>query len=182
MNEQIRLIDQQGFDRTLTRLAHEIVEQNKGSADLVIVGIRTRGEFLARRLADKIRAIEGRDLPLGLLDITLYRDDLRGKLNQPLLQATEIPFDVTGKHIILVDDVLYTGRTVRAALGELVDLGRPATIQLVVMIDRGHRELPIKADYVGKNIPTARNQEVSVMMQEVDGQDAVLLIETGRTE
>jgi pyrimidine operon attenuation protein/uracil phosphoribosyltransferase len=182
MTETTRLIDQQGFDRTLTRLAHEIVEQNKGAENLVIVGIRTRGEFLAKRLAAKIRTIEGKDLPVGFLDITLYRDDLRGKLTQPILQATEIPFDVTGKHIVLVDDVLYTGRTVRAALGELVDLGRPATIQLAVMIDRGHRELPIKADYVGKNIPTARNEEVQVLMNEIDGQDAVLLIEPERKE
>lgn len=181
MNESARVIDQQGFDRTLTRLAHEIVEQNKGAEHLVIVGIRTRGEFLARRLALKIKSIEGKDLAVGFLDITLYRDDLRGKLNQPLLQATEIPFDVTGKHIILVDDVLYTGRTVRAALGELVDLGRPATIQLAVMIDRGHRELPIKADYVGKNVPTAETQEVKVRMVEVDGEDGVYLSdETGK--
>ncbi|HJW31555.1 MAG TPA: bifunctional pyr operon transcriptional regulator/uracil phosphoribosyltransferase PyrR, partial [Saprospiraceae bacterium] len=155
MSIKSRIIDAQGFERTLTRLAHEILEQNKGSETIALVGIRTRGEFLARRLAKKIQEIEHKELQVGFLDITLYRDDLREKLTQPMLQGTEIKFDVTGKNIILIDDVLYTGRTVRAALDELIDLGRPATIQLAVFADRGHRELPIKADFVGKNIPTA---------------------------
>lgn len=177
MNIKSRIIDQQGFERTLTRLAHEIVERNRGASNVAIVGIRTRGEFLARRLGDKIQAIEGTKLETGYLDITLYRDDLRGKLNQPILQSTHIPFDVTAKHIILVDDVLYTGRTVRAALGELIDLGRPASIQLAVMIDRGHRELPIKADYVGKNLPTSKGEQVKVLMTELDGEDAVVIVE-----
>ncbi|HTK81850.1 MAG TPA: bifunctional pyr operon transcriptional regulator/uracil phosphoribosyltransferase PyrR [Bacteroidota bacterium] len=179
MTVKSKLIDSQGFDRTLTRLAHEILERNKGSETIAIVGIRTRGEFLARRLANKIKDIEHKDLQIGFLDITLYRDDLRGKLSQPVLQGTEISFDVTGKNVILIDDVLYTGRTVRAALDELIDLGRPATIQLAVFVDRGHRELPIKADFVGKNIPTSPGEEVRVLMNEIDGEDAVVLLEGG---
>lgn len=179
MTAKSKLIDGQGFDRTLTRLAHEILERNKGSETIAIVGIRTRGEFLARRLANKIKDIEHKELQIGFLDITLYRDDLRGKLGQPVLQGTEISFDVTGKNVILIDDVLYTGRTVRAALDELIDLGRPATIQLAVFVDRGHRELPIKADFVGKNIPTSPGEEVRVLMNEIDGEDAVILTEGG---
>lgn len=180
MNIKSRLIDHQGFQRTLTRLAHEILELNKGSETIALVGIRTRGEFLARRLAEKIQEIEHRELQVGFLDITLYRDDLRGKLNQPILKGTDIMFDITGKNIILVDDVLYTGRTIRAALDALIDLGRPATIQLAVLVDRGHRELPIKADFIGKNCPTSPNEEVRVLMQEIDGEDAVVLVEKGR--
>ncbi len=171
------IIDAQAFERTLMRLAHEILERNKGSDTIALVGIRTRGEFLARRLARKIQEIEHKELQIGFLDITLYRDDLRGKLNQPLLKGTDIPFDVTDKNIILIDDVLYTGRTVRAALDEIIDLGRPATIQLAVMADRGHRELPIKADFVGKNIPTSQEEQVRVLMAESDGEDAIVLIE-----
>lgn len=174
-----RVIDAQGFERTLTRLAHEILEQNKGSGTIALVGIRTRGEFLARRLAQKIQEIEHKELPMGFLDITLYRDDLRDKLNQPILRGTEINFDVTGKDIILIDDVLYTGRTIRAALDELIDMGRPASIQLAVLADRGHRELPIKADFVGKNIPTSQDEEVRVLVREIDGEDAVVLTEKG---
>jgi len=180
MNIKSRLIDHQGFQRTLTRLAHEILELNKGSETIALVGIRTRGEFLARRLAEKIQEIEHRELQVGFLDITLYRDDLRGKLNQPILKGTDIMFDIAGKNIILIDDVLYTGRTVRAALDALIDLGRPATIQLAVLVDRGHRELPIKADFIGKNCPTSPNEEVRVLMQEIDGEDAVVLVEKGR--
>ena len=174
-----RVIDASGFERTLTRLSHEILEQNKGAETIVLVGIRTRGEFLAKRLAAKIQEIEKKELRIGFLDITLYRDDLRGKPTQPILKGTEISFDVTGKDIILIDDVLYTGRTVRAALDELVDLGRPASIQLAVMVDRGHRELPIKADFVGKNIPTSIGEEVRVLIAEVDGEDAVVVVERG---
>ena len=179
MDIKSKVIDAQGFERTLTRLAHEILEHNKGSETIALVGIRTRGEFLSRRLAKKIQEIEHKELQIGFLDITLYRDDLRGKLSQPILQGTEITFDVTGKNIILVDDVLYTGRTVRAALDELVDLGRPATIQLAVFADRGHRELPVKADFVGKNIPTSADEEVRVLMEEIDGEDAVVLVQKG---
>jgi len=174
-----RIIDAQGFERTLTRLAHEILERNKGSETIALVGIRTRGEFLARRLARKIQEIEHKELQIGFLDITLYRDDLRERRNQPLLQGTDIKFDVTGKNVILIDDVLYTGRTIRAALDELIDLGRPSTIQLAVFADRGHRELPIKADFVGKNIPTSVGEEVRVLMEEIDGEDAVVIVERG---
>ena len=178
MKIKAKVMDEQDFERTLTRLSHEILERNKGAETLALVGIRTRGEFLARRLAEKIKRIEEKELQVGFLDITLYRDDLRGKLTQPVLKGTEISFDVTGKNIILVDDVLFTGRTVRAALDELVDLGRPASIQLAVMADRGHRELPIKADFVGKNIPTSLDEEVRVRMKEIDGEDAVLIVIT----
>ncbi len=172
-----RIIDGDGFRRTVNRLAHEVVEQNKGSANIVIVGIRTRGDYLARRIAAKIEEIEGHPIQVGTLDITLYRDDLRGKLDQPQLRSTEILFDIAGKLVVLVDDVLFTGRTVRAALNAMMDIGRPARIELLVLVDRGHRELPIKADSVGKNVPTSLKQEVKVMMSEVDGEDAVLLID-----
>ena len=178
MKIKTRIIDEAGFDRTLNRLAHEILERNKGSENIAIVGIITRGEIIARRLARKIQDIDHKELQIGFLDITLYRDDLRGKITQPVLRGTDISFDVSGKVIILVDDVLYTGRTVRAALDELVDLGRPASIQLAVIADRGHRELPIKADFVGKNIPTSVDEEVRVMVKEIDGEDSVLLIES----
>jgi pyrimidine operon attenuation protein/uracil phosphoribosyltransferase len=178
MKIKSQILDHAGFERTLTRLAHEILERNKGSESIVIVGIVTRGEHLARRLAAKIQDIEHRELQIGFIDITLYRDDLRGRLSQPVLRGTDIHFDLTDKNIILVDDVLFTGRTIRAALDELVDLGRPASIQLAVLEDRGHRELPIKADYVGKNIPTSRNEEIKVLMEETDGEDSVLLVET----
>jgi len=179
MNIKARVIDHQGFQRTIARLSHEILERNRGSETIALVGIRTRGEYLARRLAEKIQEIEHRELQVGFLDITLYRDDLREKLNQPILKGTDIIFDVTGKNIILVDDVLYTGRTVRAALDALIDMGRPATIQLAVFVDRGHRELPIKADFVGKNVPTAAGEEVCVLMAEIDGEDAVAIVSKG---
>jgi pyrimidine operon attenuation protein/uracil phosphoribosyltransferase len=181
MSTRTRVVDRQGFERTISRLAHEIIEHNHSTGVIALVGIRTRGEYLAKRLAEKIRQIEHSDVRLGFLDITLYRDDLLGKLNQPILQGTEIPFDVTGMTIVLVDDVLFTGRTIRAALDELIDLGRPATIQLAVMVDRGHRELPIRADFVGKNIPTSLDEEVRVLMQEIDGEDGVYVVrEEGR--
>jgi len=176
MNQSSKIIDDKGFERTLVRLAHEILERNKGADTLALVGIRTRGEFLSKRLAKIIQEIENTKIQIGYLDITLYRDDLREKFNQPILKGTEITFDVSGKDIILIDDVLFTGRTVRAALDELVDLGRPASIQLAVLIDRGHRELPIKADFVGKNLPTSRDEIVKVMMKEIDGEDSVLLL------
>ncbi len=178
MKIKARVIDDVGFNRTVTRLAHEILERNKGAENLGLVGIRTRGDHLARRLAEKILEIEKKKVDVGFLDITLYRDDLRHRLNQPVLHGTDIQFDVTGKTIVLVDDVLYTGRTIRAALDELIDLGRPATIQLAVMVDRGHRELPIKADFVGKNIPTAVGEQVRVLMKEVDGEDSIIIIES----
>lgn len=177
MTPKSRIVDNQDFERTLTRLAHEILERNKGAETIALVGIRTRGEFLARRLATILGQIENKSVQVGFLDITLYRDDLRDRRDQPVLKGTDISFDVTGKNIILVDDVLFTGRTIRAALDELVDLGRPATIQLAVMVDRGHRELPVKADFVGKNIPTSQTEEVKVLMKEIDGEDAVVLTE-----
>jgi pyrimidine operon attenuation protein/uracil phosphoribosyltransferase len=172
-------MDADRVGRTLARIAHEIVERNRGVSDLALVGIRTRGVPIARRLATKVREIAGAEIPTGALDITLYRDDLmRQQVGpQPLVRRTEVPFSIDDKKILLVDDVLYTGRTIRAALDALVDFGRPRSIQLVVLVDRGHRELPIKADYVGKNIPTARTQSVRVRLLEVDGVDEVALEE-----
>lgn len=170
-------MDRDAVERTLTRLAHEILERNKGASSLVIVGIRTRGEFIARRIAKKIEEIEQVKLKIGSLDITLYRDDLLGKLEQPEMKGTDILFDISGKNVILIDDVLYTGRTIRSALDGLIDLGRPKTIQLAVLIDRGHRELPIKAEYVGKNVPTSFGESIRVHLKEVDGEDEVLLMD-----
>lgn len=173
------VMDADRVSRTLARIAHEIVERNRGVADLALVGIRTRGVPLARRLAANVREITGAEVPTGTLDITLYRDDLMRQPvgPQPVVRRTEVPFSIDDKKILLVDDVLYTGRTIRAALDALVDFGRPRAIQLIVLVDRGHRELPIKADYVGKNIPTARTQSVQVRLQEIDGVDEVTLEE-----
>lgn len=170
------IIDDAGMERTITRLAHEILERNKGAGNIVIVGIRTRGEFIARRIAARIEKVEGVTLNIGTLDITLYRDDLLGKLEQPQLKGTDILFDLNGKDVILIDDVLFTGRTIRAALDELIDLGRPQTIQLAVLVDRGHRQLPIRADYVGKNVPTMATESIRVHVKEIDQEDAVLLM------
>ncbi len=171
-----QIIDGDGFERTITRLAHEILEKNKGAGTIVIVGIRTRGEFIARRIARIIESVEKTTLAIGSLDITLYRDDLHGKLEQPQLKGTDILFDLNGKDVILIDDVLFSGRTIRAALDALSDIGRPRTIQLAVLVDRGHRQLPIRADYVGKNIPTAAPESIRVHVKEIDGEDAVLLM------
>jgi pyrimidine operon attenuation protein/uracil phosphoribosyltransferase len=172
-----KIIDSAGFKRTVNRLAHEVVENHKGVENIVIVGIRTRGEFLARRLAATIGEIEGSTVPVGILDITMYRDDLRGKLDQPHLKSTEILFDISGKVLVLVDDVLFTGRTIRAALNAIMDIGRPSLIELLVLVDRGHREIPIKADFVGKNVPTSSTQEINVKMREVDDDDAVYIVD-----
>ncbi len=171
------VMDAERMARTLARIAHEILERNRGVDDLAFVGIRTRGVPLARRLSAKIAGLGHAAIPVGALDITLYRDDLmRHPVGpQPLVRSTEIPFSIDDKTILLVDDVLYTGRTVRAALDALIDFGRPQAIQLVVLVDRGHRELPIKADYVGKNLPTARRQSVQVRLVEVDGVDEVVI-------
>jgi pyrimidine operon attenuation protein/uracil phosphoribosyltransferase len=177
MKEKSRIMDKETLLRTLTRMAHEILEKNKGTEDLVIVGIRTRGAYLAERLADLIGQIDGHKPPVGLLDITLYRDDLSSIAQQPVVHKTEINFDIQNKKVILVDDVLYTGRTVRAALDELIDFGRPQFIQLVVLVDRGHRELPIRADYVGKNIPTSTKETVEVRLSESEGIDEVVVME-----
>ncbi len=172
-----RLADEQGMQRTITRLAHEIIERCKGTENVGIIGIRTRGDYLAKRIAQKIAEIEGVNLPVGILDIVMYRDDFRIKHRLPRVEVTDIPFDVDGKILILVDDVIYTGRTIRAALDALMDFGRPAAIHLAVLIDRGHREMPIKPDYVGKNVPTSIGEEVRVLMKEVDGKDEILLVE-----
>jgi pyrimidine operon attenuation protein/uracil phosphoribosyltransferase len=168
-------MDADRMGRSLARIAHEILERNRGSEDIALVGIRTRGVPIAKRLAAQLREINKHDVPTGALDITLYRDDLMRHAvgPQPVIKRTEIPFSIDDKRILLVDDVLYTGRTIRAALDALIDFGRPRSIQLVVLVDRGHRELPIKADYVGKNIPTAVNQSVQVHLTEIDGRDEV---------
>lgn len=172
-----QILDADGIRRSLKRIAHEIVEKNKGTEDLMLVGIRRRGVPLAERLADLIKEIEGTQLLVGKLDITLYRDDLTALADQPILHGTDIPVAVTNKKIILVDDVLYTGRTVRAALDAIIDLGRPKSIQLAVLVDRGHRELPIRADYIGKNVPTAQKEVINVMLTEIDGEDNVVIME-----
>ena len=178
MKIKSKIADKEGLDRILTRIAHEILEKNKGSKNLVLIGMRTRGEYLAKRLRNKLIAIEGIDLPLGVLDVTLYRDDFRKRIKQPQVSVSDITFDVNEKDVILVDDVLYTGRTVRSALNAIMDLGRPSSIQLCILVDRGHRELPIRADYVGKNIPTSQNEEIKLKVEEFDGEDAIYLIES----
>ena len=178
LNIKATVIDATGLERTLNRLAHEIVERNAGASNLAVIGIRTRGATLAERLVVKIENIEKKQAPLGILDITLYRDDFRMRMKQPMVQATEIPFNIDNMNVILVDDVLYTGRTSRAALDALMDIGRPASVQLAVLVDRGHRELPIQPDYVGKDIPTSIGEEVQVRLSENDNQDCVLLVES----
>ena len=169
-----RVMEPADVRRALTRIAHEIVERNKGTEDLVIVGIRTRGAPLADRIARSIASFEGVDLPSGALDVTLYRDDV-GIRSPRSLEATTVPADLDGRVVVLVDDVLYTGRTIRAAFDALLDLGRPRAIRLAVLVDRGHRELPIRADHVGKNLPTSADEVVKVHLQEIDGEDAVLI-------
>ncbi|WP_296769960.1 bifunctional pyr operon transcriptional regulator/uracil phosphoribosyltransferase PyrR [Selenomonas sp.] len=171
------LMDNEGIRRALTRIAHEIVEKNKGVENIVLVGIRTRGVPIAERLAENIEKIEGQKPPVGVLDITLYRDDLSTLAYQPIVRPTELPVDITGKIVVLVDDVLYTGRTIRAALDAVIDNGRPKTIQLAVLVDRGHRELPIRADFVGKNVPTSSKEVVSVQLQTTDEAENVILRE-----
>ncbi len=177
MKEKTKVLDKDALGRCLMRIAHEILEKNRGTSNLCLIGIRNRGAFLARRLADCIEKIDKVVVPVGVLDITLYRDDLTLIDSQPLVRKTEIGFDIAGKNLILVDDVLYTGRTVRSALDALIDLGRPKSIQLAVLVDRGHRELPIRADYAGKNIPTSKNEIVEVRMEEVYGKDEVVIVE-----
>jgi pyrimidine operon attenuation protein/uracil phosphoribosyltransferase len=179
MTEKALVLDEQAIRRALTRISHQIIEKNKGIDECVLVGIRTRGIYLARRLAEKIEEIEGRPVAVGELDITLYRDDLTMKTDdqEPLVKGSQIPADITDKIIVLVDDVLYTGRTVRAGMDALMDLGRPSSIQLAVLVDRGHRELPIRADYVGKNIPTSKSEKIVVELMEVDKIDQVSIHE-----
>ncbi|OZU90391.1 bifunctional pyr operon transcriptional regulator/uracil phosphoribosyltransferase [Virgibacillus indicus] len=179
MQKKTEILDHPAINRALTRIAHEIVEKNKGGKDLVLVGIKTRGVPLTKRLQEKIKKIEEVEVPIGELDITLYRDDLEKNngLDDPQLKATNINVDVTGKKVILLDDVLYTGRTVRAAMDAVMDIGRPSQIQLGVLVDRGHRELPIRADYVGKNIPTSDKEIIVVQLQEIDEMDQVSIYE-----
>jgi pyrimidine operon attenuation protein/uracil phosphoribosyltransferase len=169
------LMDEQAIRRAITRIAHEVIEKNKGVEDLILAGIRTRGVPLARRLAEAIKAIEGKNVPVGILDITLYRDDLSSLSYQPVVHGTEFLVDIHGKTLVLVDDVLFTGRTARSALNALIDMGRPRVIQLAVLVDRGHRELPIRADFVGKNVPTSSREIVSVQLTPIDPSDQVVI-------
>ena len=171
------ILKSKDISRAITRIAHEIVEKNKGAQNLALIGIRTRGVILSQRLHEKIKAIEETDVRHGILDITLYRDDLGTGLENPEVKATEIPFPLEGMDVILCDDVLFTGRTIRAAIDALMDLGRPASVQLAVLIDRGHRELPIRPDFVGKNIPTVKTARIQALFKEIDGKDLVQVIE-----
>lgn len=173
--QKAKIMDKEAINKALARIAHEILEKNQETKNLVIIGIRNRGEFLAKRIADHIKKIENIEVPVGVLDITLYRDDLTQVAEQPVVKETVIDFDINEKRIILVDDVLFTGRTIRCAFSELIDFGRPKNIQLAVLIDRGHRELPIRADYVGKNVPTSLNEVIEVKLEEAGGIDEVLI-------
>ena len=173
--EKAQIMDEQAINRAVTRISHEIIEKNKGINDLVLIGIQRRGVPLAHRIAQKIKEVEGATIPVGILDITLYRDDLSLLAEHPIIKGTEIDFSITGKKIVLIDDVLYTGRTIRAAIDALMDFGRPKMIQLAILIDRGHRELPIRADYVGKNVPTSNDEVVHVKVNEVDGENKVII-------
>lgn len=175
--EKAKIMDKQAIERALLRIAHEIVEKTKGTRELALIGIRNRGAYLAQRLAVYIEKIERVEIPVGVLDITLYRDDLTTIAEQPQVHKTEIDFDISGKKIILVDDVLYTGRTIRCALDALIDFGRPRYIQLAVLLDRGHRELPIRADFIGKNVPTSLKETVQLKLKEADGKDEAVILE-----
>lgn len=179
LNKKAIVLDEQAINRALTRIAHQIIEKNKGIDNCLLIGIRTRGIYLANRLAERIEQIEGKTIGIGEIDITMYRDDLTKKTDdgEPLVKGADISVDITNKKVILVDDVLFTGRTVRAALDALVDIGRPSQIQLAVLVDRGHRELPIRADFVGKNVPTSQSEKISVMLTEIDGIDQVSILE-----
>jgi len=178
--EKAVLMDANAISRALTRISHEILERNKGLSELVIIGIQRRGVPMAKRIAGILETIESVRPPVGILDITFYRDDLSMLSAHPIVNGTDIPFDVNDKTIVLVDDVLFTGRTVRAAIEALFDMGRPASIQLAIMVDRGHRQLPIRADYVGKNVPTSNSESISVELTEVDGEDRVVLCDEVR--
>ena len=179
MRKKAIIMDEEKIRRSVMRIAHEIIEKNAGTEDVALVGIRTRGYPIAERIRDNIEEIEGRDVPLGILDITLYRDDLSKLSYQPVVNSTQIDFRIENTTVVLVDDVLYTGRTVRAALDAIVDLGRPKSIQLAVLVDRGHRELPLRADYIGKNVPTSKKEIVTVNLIEIDGKDEVVIQEKG---
>ena len=176
LREKAQVLDDAALDRALTRIAHEILERNDGAKNLALVGLRTRGVTLAQRLAGRLLAIDGTTVPVGTLDITLYRDDLDMR-GAPVVRGTDIPFSIKNKTVVLVDDVLYTGRTIRAALDALIDLGRPNMIHLAILVDRGHRELPIRPDYIGKNLPTSKRESVAVRLREHDGEDRVVIEE-----
>lgn len=177
MNMQAKeVVDQVTMKRALTRITYEIIERNHSIQDIVLVGIKTRGIYIASRIAERLKQLEDIDIPVGELDITLYRDDKKENLEEPELHSSDIPVSLEGKEVILIDDVLYTGRTIRAAMDAVMDFGRPRKISLAVLVDRGHRELPIRADYVGKNIPTSRAEEILVEMQELDGQDRIMIL------
>ena len=177
MKLKAKILDKIGIEKAVVRISHEILERNKNIEDLVIVGIRNRGEHLGHRVVESVGKLANRSVPFGILDITLYRDDLTEVAESPVLKETIIDFDITGKKVVIVDDVLFTGRTIRCAMDQLIDFGRPRVIQLAVLVDRGHRELPIRADYVGKNVPTALNEVVEVKLEEVDGVDEVVILE-----
>jgi len=177
LQEKKVIMDDIAIKRALTRIAHEIIEKNKGVENVALIGIRRRGGPLAHRLAERIEEIEGVKVPVGILDITLYRDDLTTLSSHPQVHRTEVFFNINNINIVLVDDVMYTGRTVRAAMDALIDLGRPRSIQLAVLVDRGHRELPIRADFIGKNVPTSQSEVISVMVQEIDGREEVVIQE-----
>lgn len=176
----VRIMNEKSIALALTRISHEIIERNKGTDNIVIIGIRTRGAILAERLAENLSKIGKVALPVGVIDITLYRDDVQDKLDQPVVQKTDLLFDIVDKVVVLVDDVIYTGRTIRAALDAIIDFGRPRAIQLAVLIDRGHRELPIGPDFIGKVVPTSRNERVEVHLNEQDGVDEVIIDRSGR--
>lgn len=176
-----RLMDEAAMARAMIRIAHEIIEKNHGVENVCLIGIQRRGKPLAETLKENIEGIEGISLPVGSLDITFYRDDLSPQSENPCIRCSHVPFDVTGKHVVLVDDVLFTGRTVRAAIEAVFSLGRPASIQLAILIDRGHRELPIRADFIGKNIPTAKSERINVRVSQYDGENAVVLVKESET-
>jgi pyrimidine operon attenuation protein/uracil phosphoribosyltransferase len=175
MTDKAEIMDESSIKRAVIRISHEIIEKNKGIDDLVLIGIQRRGVPLAKMIAEKIKDVEGKNVQVGILDITLYRDDLSMLSEHPIINGTQIDFSITGKKVVLVDDVLYTGRTVRAAIDAVMDIGRPKMIQLAILIDRGHRELPIRADYVGKNVPTSKNEIIHVKLIEVDGVNQVTI-------
>ena len=177
MREKTQILDRETIGRAITRISHEIIERNQGVESLALIGIQRRGVPLAKKIQQKILESEGVKVPLGILDITLYRDDLSTLSEHPIINGTDVPFTLTGKKLVMVDDVLYTGRTARAALDALIDLGRPRCIQFAVLIDRGHRELPIRADYVGKNVPTSKEELVAVHVDEIDGDEKVVILE-----
>jgi len=177
LHHKATVMDEKSMQQALRRIAHEIIEHNRGIDNVVLIGIRTRGVPLARRMQKYLQEIENLEVPLGILDITLYRDDLIERHDQPVVHTTDVPFDLTRKHVVVIDDVLFTGRTIRSAMDALIDLGRPASIQLAVLIDRGHRELPIRADYAGKNVPSSRSEVVEVKLMEIDQEERVDILE-----